>query len=76
MVMDTQEDYKGCVIETNPEELTDGSGWKPSCIIKINPFEGTWLNTDQTFPTRDAANAASILAAKRLIDRSQKATEE
>ena len=69
--MNTQRDYKGIVIETNPEELTDGSGLIESYIIKINRFEGTWYGSDRKFPTRDAANAASILAAKHTIDRSQ-----
>lgn len=71
---DTRIDYNGFVVETNPEELTDGSGWAESYIIKINPFEGTWYSSDRTFPTKEAANVASILAAKRIIDRSQNKT--
>ena len=67
----TRQDYNGFVIETNPEELTDGSGWLESYIIKINRFEGMWYGSDRKFPTRETANAASILAANNIIDRSQ-----
>jgi hypothetical protein len=69
--MDTRIDYNGFVIETNPQESADGSGWLESCVIRINRFEGSWYGSDRKFPTKEAANAASILAAKRIIDRSR-----
>ena len=68
--MNTPQDYKGFVIEPDPEELEDGSGWTEACIIKINRFEGEWFGSDRRFPTRAEATSASILAAKGRIDRS------
>ena len=71
-MMKNQNEYKGFAIETNAEELTDGSGWSESYIIKNNNFEGTWFGSDRTFQTRDEANAASLSAAKHKIDRSER----
>jgi hypothetical protein len=68
--MDSRQDYKGFVIEAKPEELADGTGWTENYIIKINRFEGQWFGSDQKLPTKAEATSASILAAKRKIDRS------
>jgi hypothetical protein len=74
--MKTTQEYKGCIIDTQPEELSDGSGWIEGCIIKLNKFEGIWLGSDRKFQTREAADAASILTAKRRIDCSKPGSVE
>jgi hypothetical protein len=68
----TKENYEGCDIESHPEELKDGSGWAEDYSIQINPTVTIPFGSDRKFKSREEANAASIIAAKGIIDRHRK----
>ena len=70
--MDTREVYKGCVIQANPMELADGSGWTEDYNIEV-PHEDradvTRFFFGRKFPTRAEAIASCISEGRRKIDR-------
>ena len=71
--MDTRQDYKGCVIEANPKELADGSGWTQDYNIEIDYGDRTEVRqyfSDRKFATRAEAIVGCISAGRRTIDRS------
>jgi hypothetical protein len=71
--MERRQEYKTCVIEANPKELADGTGWTEEYNIELHlgshvdvkPYFG-----QRVFQSKDEAIAACIEAAKRQIDRS------
>jgi hypothetical protein len=68
-----RQEYKGCVIEANPKELADGTGWTEDYNIEIHHGDRVDVQTmigQRTFASRDEAIAACIEAGKRQIDRS------
>lgn len=71
--MDIRRNYKGCVVEANPEETPDGSRWTESYNIEIHyggRVEVRQFVSDRTLPSKPEAVAASLAAGRRRVDHS------
>jgi hypothetical protein len=71
--IDRRQNYKGCIIEANPKELADGSGWTEDYNIELHygaRLENRHFIGQRTFPSKDEAIAACIKAGKQQINHS------
>jgi hypothetical protein len=68
-----RQEYKGCVIEANPKELADGSGWTEDYNIEIHHGDRVDVRPiigQRTLASKNVAIRACIEGGKHRIDES------
>ncbi len=64
-------EYKGYVIEANPDELADGGRWTTNITIERHDGEGVMadpFSAANTFDTKEEATAHCINFGRQIID--------